>query len=610
MFSSIFLFVSLAVAAVQALNDWSKPCLSGVCSYDLPDSTESSSGSLKIWGSRDAISDITVAAGWNIINCSCSSDELAQDVRLVCNNDDPVAAGCSHLYEGSGAEGKIVRLPESCGKNAFARVARAWIPDDQSIPESISGKIVRRNDSRPQVKALTLDTNFSAVDPSKAGPVNFAVQGANVKGASADIDISSMNGNVERDLTGFVGNAIDSIKNLDTFNFNKSLSPQPFGIDRTVNLFNESVSCPPNTASLTVDANANATVAAIFGVAASGRFFPFRVNDFAMIIRMSGDIDSSVTMKATASGTLERKLPIFGPVGIPELNFRGVFTIGPTFEVNGQVSAELDLEADMTVGLNYHFDNAELVFPDDKTGTAGNSNSFAIDDTPLKLSVSPSVKATGNVQAHLIPSLNLSVSAHKFGTGIFLNLDAFAEMDLSLEGTSQTSVTVDEAKREGPRTIGRYMRRAALVAVDSPTVKDFAPVTVSGESTVEPTAAVTSSVASSANSSTTVFLEDSGASLGGCFNVTVGLDVNAGADADFFGLFDENTQVSLFNKTFELFEKCFNNQKRSLAVNSSLASASLTKPTELTCPTAGSASSISVIDQVVKAGTIRAVPKV
>ncbi|KNZ76532.1 hypothetical protein J132_09954 [Termitomyces sp. J132] len=566
MFSSIFLFVSLAVAAVQALNDWSKPCLSGVCSYDLPDSTESSSGSLKIWGSRDAISDITVAAGWNIINCSCSSDELAQDVRLVCNNDDPVAAGCSHLYEGSGAEGKIVRLPESCGKNAFARVARAWIPDDQSIPESISGKIVRRNDSRPQVKALTLDTNFSAVDPSKAGPVNFAVQGANVKGASADIDISSMNGNVERDLTGFVGNAIDSIKNLDTFNFNKSLSPQPFGIDRTVNLFNESVSCPPNTASLTVDANANATVAAIFGVAASGRFFPFRVNDFAMIIRMSGDIDSSVTMKATASGTLERKLPIFGPVGIPELNFRGVFTIGPTFEVNGQVSAELDLEADMTVGLNYHFDNAELVFPDDKTGTAGNSNSFAIDDTPLKLSVSPSVKATGNVQAHLIPSLNLSVSAHKFGTGIFLNLDAFAEMDLSLE--------------------------------------------VSGESTVEPTAAVTSSVASSANSSTTVFLEDSGASLGGCFNVTVGLDVNAGADADFFGLFDENTQVSLFNKTFELFEKCFNNQKRSLAVNSSLASASLTKPTELTCPTAGSASSISVIDQVVKAGTIRAVPKV
>lgn len=110
---------------------------------------------------------------------------LSQDIRLVCDSDGPAAAGCSHLYQNNGAVGKLVRLPENvretscfvcavfhtlrrkCGKNAFARVANAWIPADQSIPSSIAARIVRRDGTQPQVKALSLDTNFTAIDASK-----------------------------------------------------------------------------------------------------------------------------------------------------------------------------------------------------------------------------------------------------------------------------------------------------------------------------------------------------------------------------------------------------------------------------------------------------------
>lgn len=47
---------------------------------------------------------------------------------------------------------------------------------------------------------------------------------------------------------------------------------------------------------------------------------------------------------------------------------------------------------------------------------------------------------------------------------------------------------------------------------------------------------------------------DASGSFGGCFEIKTGLDVNAGAEGSFFGLFDTSTQVSLFNKEFELFK--------------------------------------------------------
>ena len=61
------------------------------------------------WGS--AISDITTAAGWEILGCD--QNAMEQDIRLVCTSS---AAACDHLYSSGGAEGKIVRLPESVSR--------------------------------------------------------------------------------------------------------------------------------------------------------------------------------------------------------------------------------------------------------------------------------------------------------------------------------------------------------------------------------------------------------------------------------------------------------------------------------------------------------------
>jgi hypothetical protein len=47
-----------------------------------------------------------------------------------------------------------------------------------------------------------------------------------------------------------------------------------------------------------------------------------------------------------------------------------------------------------------------------------------------------------------------------------------------------------------------------------------------------------------------------GSGVGGCVEMDVGLNVNVGADADFFGLFDASTTLPLFEKSFTLFKVC------------------------------------------------------
>lgn len=58
-------------------------------------------------GSSSAISDITPAAGWTILDCDPNA--VSQEIRLVCTGDEET---CNHIYQG-GCKSTLVRLPES-----------------------------------------------------------------------------------------------------------------------------------------------------------------------------------------------------------------------------------------------------------------------------------------------------------------------------------------------------------------------------------------------------------------------------------------------------------------------------------------------------------------
>ncbi|KAJ6579217.1 hypothetical protein DFH09DRAFT_338965 [Mycena vulgaris] len=218
MLSSILVIVPFLVG-INAANDWTVPCTSGSCSYDLPAANgTASSGTVKIWGSTDAITDITKAADWEILGCDPNA--LTQNIRLVCMTDpDDPNSKCAHLYQNIGAVNKLVRLPENCGASAFARISRAWEPEDQSIPSSVKRRLVRRDGVQPVVKALALDTNFDSVDWSKTGVVNIAIQAANVPGAATAVTApapgsrrASRSRGIRRGLGDIIKSATDGVK--------------------------------------------------------------------------------------------------------------------------------------------------------------------------------------------------------------------------------------------------------------------------------------------------------------------------------------------------------------------------------------------------------------
>ncbi|KAK2462663.1 hypothetical protein APHAL10511_005396 [Amanita phalloides] len=128
------------------------------------------------WGPSTAISDITPAAGWRILG-ECDEHAMNQKLRLVC---DSPSSHCSHLFSDGGPKDKIVRLPDWCGPNPFARVAEASISADQSLPPTLAAKLWKRDGQVPSVHALQLDTEFHKIDSAGVEPIRFAIQAATI----------------------------------------------------------------------------------------------------------------------------------------------------------------------------------------------------------------------------------------------------------------------------------------------------------------------------------------------------------------------------------------------------------------------------------------------
>ncbi|RDB30162.1 hypothetical protein Hypma_012361 [Hypsizygus marmoreus] len=499
----VLLILPLTASAARR-NDWSKPCFGGECFYDLPDTAGKASGTVRIWGSPDAISDITAAAGWTVLGCS--KDALIQDIRLVCNSEDTKVAGCDHLFRRLGKSGKVVRLPENCGKNAFARVARVWEPTDQTVPSDVAGRISRRPGFKPRVKALTLDVNFAAIDPAETGEISITIQGSTAPGYSGNFTVTPPTPR-RRGFWDWIEDIYEDFNNFDE-SITKALDP--INLSKTWPLFSKSISCagPPSfTASVSSDITASAYAAITLGVAAVGTIVPPKLTEFGLFAAMDANLQATLGLRGNVAGLADTGLLTLFSTGIPGLDVPGLLTLGPTFKVLGQATATLDIGVDVKVDVSYNINQAKLFFPPSPKypgsgvfhpGTSG----------PVKLSVAPSLASTATANAHIIPRLDIGINAlgGAVTAAVFLDLDASATVVLTLNAA-----------------------------------------------------------ASGGSGGTS-------GSVTGCVDADAGLNVHAGADASFFGIFDKTTQVSLYSRSFDIYQKCFTAQKRDSVVSVSRAS--------------------------------------
>ncbi|KAH8112934.1 hypothetical protein DFH11DRAFT_1604755 [Phellopilus nigrolimitatus] len=422
-------------------NQWTRPCFQGVCSYDITQTDSSLGGTVLIFGSPYAISDITPAAGWEIIECAVATDEPASgsgshqiDVRLVCSGDP---TGCAHLYE-HGAESTLVRLPENCGNGPFAVVLSASISNNQSLPSHLRSNLVMGDgsESLPEVKSLTLDTRFSRSSPSRHGPVSFTIVGSSIPGFySSESRVPAPAGGkpIRRSPNDRVQSAL---KEMSRITKNISTSLPPLSVDKTLPLFQQSIACldgdTQDIANVSIDIGVNARVDANFslGFVAAGTFFPPKVTEFGVYTAMTADLNATFTISTNASGIIDMiPLTIFSSK-FPGLHVPGLLSIEPTFDIRAQTKIDIDIDVELAVDLAYRANGLQLFFPPEHGASSADMSPA---DSHLKVSASPGASSNGSIEARLLPTLNISITAFdEISASVSLDVVALTRLNLDL----------------------------------------------------------------------------------------------------------------------------------------------------------------------------------
>ncbi|KLO12152.1 hypothetical protein SCHPADRAFT_433347 [Schizopora paradoxa] len=493
--------LSLLLYQAQAKNDWSKPCLSGSCSYDIARNSTSLGATISINGSSSAISDITPAAGWSILNCTTSTN--SQTIQIVCTDE---SKGCNHLFQ-NGAEHTIVRLPEDCGAGPFARVAKHSVPANQSLPADVASKVTRRSDgTTPQVQLLQIDSNFDA-SASSGTTVGFSVIAStdpSVAGNSSSTPTPIPNSrrrmrdlHRRTDIHPLGDQYLHSkrFSNPTAFNDSKSGS-QPITFSRSVELFNDTLSCAGNEheneeITLKIDVEADVDLTASYTFEIAGTVLPPHVSQLTASATIDGTFEAQLSLDADLTGTLSTGEVPLVTVAIPGLSIVDILTIGPAFVLNGEAEATINLDADLTIGIQYQLNDLSFT-----VGTSSSSSpGFTPLDSPVQYSLTPSITADADLEVHLIPTLSFGVSAFKNSVSVFVDLDAGLEVNLN--------------------------------------------ATVEGD--------LSGSTDGSASASE---------SAEACIDISSPISFNVGATGDFFGIIDESLNVPIFEKTFDIYQKC------------------------------------------------------
>ncbi|KAI0661168.1 hypothetical protein C8Q70DRAFT_1130587 [Cubamyces menziesii] len=519
------------------------PCFAR-CDHDFT-SEVGSHGSIQISGDHAAVSDITPAAGWFMASCDPSAAD--QDIRLVCQEPDK---GCDHVFMG-GAEGTVVRLPNGCGPMPFAVITRVWNHEDQSIPAVLRLEGASRGSLPPVVRGMTLSTRFSDVGMTN-GNVRFSLIGASIPNVSriSEIEAPIASGVSRRSVTAWIESSLRDIAHAHTAaigGFNKSTTgTSRLDYGKTFAIFNETRVCqqqgvrPAFNGQFTVDVGGKVVGNVSYGVSISGSILPPEVDGFGLFVGLDAVITGTLGINASLTGTLASdKIPLV-IVGIPALNIPRILSIGPTFRIDAQATASIDTNLAADINVAYAIQGAQLFFTSHSFTHSGNFTSAPSD---VNLSFSPDVTTHAQIAAHLLPSLNFGIDllGGKAQATVHLTLDADTSTDLSL---------IASADIPFPKAVSKLDTSAKKCKLRPGTTR-------------------TGSMSAS----------------GGCVDISSGLSVTAGIDADLFDFLKKGKSVSLFNERFDLYKKCFGDSVvRKSYVGRSVHAQPLERSERLVCP--------------------------
>ncbi|KLO17560.1 hypothetical protein SCHPADRAFT_159958 [Schizopora paradoxa] len=362
-------------------------------------------GSIRISGSPSAISDITVAAGWQVLDCAAGEND--QTIRMVCIDE---SLGCNHLFQ-DGAVDTVVRLPQNCNSGPFARVADHWIIDDETVMTS--------DDSASQIHVLRVDEDFEKAS-GRHGDVSFQIL------AQTDVQTAgkhrkrptfeSTNGETET-VTASNDTTILEITlqcaTQDEFSFGELVSELESNIafTITIQLTVGGRIIPPVVSSLEFSAPTNASI--------------------------GGTSVSATSLQGFVSGvTLE-----LVDVALPGFSLSNLITVAPTFTIaaffDGSIVNQTNFEP--VLGLDFSINALQFQFPVNGAPVVADVSAPSV---PVSIFAAPNEFASAEWAFHINSQLNVFINGLGESTNLFVNYSAgFEGRMLATSGGTPNSVS-------------------------------------------------------------------------------------------------------------------------------------------------------------------------
>ncbi|KAF9493578.1 hypothetical protein BDN71DRAFT_1450045 [Pleurotus eryngii] len=425
----LWIAFAIAFVASKPSNDWSKPCFHGECAYDLPEAA--GSGAIKITGSHKLIKDVSPAAGWIIL--SCDPQLLTQDIRLVCEDEASENSPCHHLFEHGGPTNKLVRLPESCGRGPFARIAAAAIASEQSIPGHLAKRFQRRGRGLPNVHTLQLDADFEKIDTSRWGNIFFSVSAGDELGVEA----RSIGKNLTISQGGSTRKGIPERARLHPKTFQLMTTQDQVAQSQSRTVVSNSMICGGKQASLGIELGNRLDGTIYTGFAANGTLAPPKITNLSSFIGLSGNASAHFNILGSLVSTVSKDVELLHqpvkPISIP-----GILELESSFDVTARMQAVIGLPVSVNLTMNFALDDVQVWYP---PRAAENPTKATLSKTSTNIDILNGTNGRVVIDGHIQPKIHLHVTAFsgKSAVDVELGVDMYTKIAIGAQSSPFTS---------------------------------------------------------------------------------------------------------------------------------------------------------------------------
>ncbi|KAI2682254.1 hypothetical protein LCP963914a_6669 [Penicillium roqueforti] len=363
-------------------------------------------------------------------------DYSVQSFKAVCTVDGG-DNNCEDITIGS-VRGTIIRLPEECGPDEWVRVISFKQLDEHHVPANLTKRLY----ASPKVYEIKYDYNLRQLRRG-GGEVHVRFDASAHPGYWDEVVASSPSGSSKKrsptewrefhmdwfeqhqsKKRGYSSNDrwwLTRFTNLLDAHSNYGLK-KDYHFEQL--LYNAAKPCPPLTAQLTAKVAGDLSVRLDYGISLIGTLRNFDFSEAYAFFNLDGlKVDTMGSLDANAGFRYESQklqlLDTWDPFG-GSFNIKGLWTVGPYFDVTAQIQGLATVSGKITSGMTFTTEKPFMfMFPQslDQFPSSSIITPHVL-NTKIEPYTNANISADGSITLTVVPSLGFQIQLDAFGESL------------------------------------------------------------------------------------------------------------------------------------------------------------------------------------------------